>query len=139
VYGPGQRPDMAFSRLIDAASHHRAFMVFGDGEQTRDFTFVDDVVDALRAAARSSWTGVANVGGGSRTSINEVVRIVGELLGPVDVVHVPSQRGDARHTAADSTLAHRQFGYWPKVGLVEGLRLMAAAEPASPSQSVRVG
>ncbi len=137
VYGPRQRPDMAFSRLITASLHQRPFTVFGDGEQTRDFTFVEDVVAALRASARSSWTGVANVGGGSRTSMNEVVQIVSGLLGRVDVVYRPTQRGDVRHTAADCTLARRRFGYRPTVRLGEGLALMVEAERTA--RSVGVG
>lgn len=133
VYGPRQRPDMAFSRLITAASEARPFTVYGDGTQTRDFTFVGDVVDALLAAARCSWSGVANIGGGSRTSMNEVVRMVSELVGPVDVVHVPPQRGDVRHTAADITVARQAFGYRPRVGLADGLaRMVGAGRPARP-------
>jgi nucleoside-diphosphate-sugar epimerase len=128
VYGPRQRPDMAFSRLIAAAFDGRPFTLYGDGEQTRDFTFVGDVVDAMVSAARSSWTGVANVGGGARTSMNEVVRLVSERAGPVDVIHVPPQRGDARHTAADTTVARRAFGYRPRVRLAEGLARMVGAE-----------
>jgi nucleoside-diphosphate-sugar epimerase len=137
VYGPRQRPDMAFSKLITASLDQRPFAVFGDGEQTRDFTFVADVVAALRAAAASSWTGVANVGGGSRTSMNEVVQIVSGLLGGVDVVYRPIQRGDVRHTAADCTLARRRLGYRPTVGLGEGLALMVEAERTA--RSVGVG
>lgn len=128
VYGPRQRPDMAFSRLISAALSSRQFTVYGDGEQTRDFTFVSDIVDALLAAARCSWTGVANVGGGARTSMTDAVRIVSELAGPVDVVHAPPRRGDVRHTAADVTVAGKAFGYRPRVRLVEGLARMVEAE-----------
>jgi nucleoside-diphosphate-sugar epimerase len=95
------------------------------------------VVAALRAAAWSSWTGVANIGGGTRTSMNEVVRIVSGLLGAVDVIHRPPQRGDVRHTAADCTLARRRIGYQPTVGLGEGLALMVEAERTA--RSVGVG
>lgn len=128
VYGPRQRPDMAFSQLISAAIRGETFPVFGDGEQTRDFTFVGDVVDAFLAAARSSWTGVANVGGGVRTSVNEVVRIASKLVGPVNVAYLPPQRGDVRHTAADTTVARQAFGYRPRVRLADGLELMVEAE-----------
>ena len=81
VYGPGQRPDMAFSRLIGAALRGDCFPLYGDGRQTRDFTYVGDVTSAMRAAALSGWTGVANIGGGSRTSLVEVIRIVASLAG----------------------------------------------------------
>ena len=70
VYGPGQRPDMAFSRLVGAALTGERFQLFGDGRQTRDFTYVGDVVRAMRDAAVSPWTGVANVGGG-RPNVDE--------------------------------------------------------------------
>jgi len=131
VYGPGQRPDMAFSRLIGAALRGKPFPLFGDGRQTRDFTYVDDVVEALCAAALSDWTGVANIGGGSRTSLTEVIRIVGPLVGrAVETVRLPAQPGDVRDTAADTERARHAFGYVPAVPLVKGLARMVEAETA---------
>lgn len=130
AYGPRQRPDMAFSRLVDAAVRGRTFLLYGDGEQTRDFTYVGDVVVAMRQAALSPWTGVANIGGGSRISMNEVIDIVQQIAGPVDVVRLPSQRGDVRDTAADISTASSAFGYVPMTTVEEGLRLMV--EAASP-------
>lgn len=131
VYGPGQRPDMAFSRLIGAALRGKPFPLFGDGRQTRDFTYVDDVVEALCAAALSAWTGVANIGGGSRTSLTEVIRIVGPLVGrAVETVRLPAQPGDVRDTAADTARARDAFGYVPAVPLVKGLARMVEAETA---------
>jgi nucleoside-diphosphate-sugar epimerase len=124
VYGPRQRPDMAFSRLVDAAIAGEPFLLYGDGEQSRDFTYVDDVVTAVHLAALSPWTGVANIGGGSRTTMNEVISLVSELARPVEVVRLPSQRGDVRHTAADTTVAREGFGYLPTVSLREGLARM---------------
>jgi len=134
VYGPGQRPDMAFSRLIGAALRGIPFTLFGDGHQTRDFTYVGDVVEALRAAALSSWAGVANIGGGSRTSMAEVIRLVEPLVGSaVQIDRLPAQPGDVRDTAADTALAWRAFGYTPKVSLAEGLARMVEAEmPRAP-------
>jgi nucleoside-diphosphate-sugar epimerase len=130
VYGPRQRPDMAFSRLVDAAVRERTFLLYGDGEQTRDFTFVDDVVAAMRQAALSTWTGVANVGGGSRISMNEVIELVKQIAGRVDVVRLPSQRGDVRDTAADISTAKSAFGYVPQTSVEEGLkRMISAAQP----------
>lgn len=129
VYGPGQRPDMAFSQLIGNALRKTPFLLFGDGRQTRDFTFVGDVVEAMSAAALSSWTGVANIGGGSRTSMSEVIRTVGSLLGhDVDTVRMPAQPGDVRDTAADTTVARRGFGYAPTVPLTMGLARMIESE-----------
>ncbi|HSV40498.1 MAG TPA: NAD-dependent epimerase/dehydratase family protein [Nocardioidaceae bacterium] len=124
VYGPRQRPDMAFSRLVDAAISGEPFLLYGDGEQSRDFTYVGDVVAAFRSAALTPWTGVANIGGGSRTTMNEIVSTVSELARPVDVMRLPVQRGDVRHTAADTTVAREAFGYQPTVTLREGLAKM---------------
>jgi nucleoside-diphosphate-sugar epimerase len=124
VYGPRQRPDMAFSRLVDAALAGSVFELYGTGEQTRDFTFVEDVVRGFRAAAESDFTGVANIGGGSRTSMNEVLDIVTDLAGSPDVVRRPVQRGDVRDTAADTRVALEGFGYVPRVALRDGLRRM---------------
>ena len=127
VYGPRQRPDMAFARLVDAAVHGAEFEVYGDGEQTRDFTFVSDVVGAFRACATAGWTGVANIGGGSRTSLNEAIAIVDRLAGPVSVRRVNAGRGDVRHTAADTTRARDGFAYRPTVAPDEGLARMVDA------------
>ena len=131
VYGPRQRPDMAFSRLVSAALDGDPFLLYGDGEQSRDFTYVDDVVTAMRAAALAPWTGVANIGGGSRTTMNQVIATVGALARPVDVVRLPVQRGDVRHTAADTSAARAAFGYKPAVTLEEGLRRMVEAAEAT--------
>lgn len=127
VYGPRQRPDMAFSRLVAAGLRGETFELYGDGEQTRDFTFIGDVVRAFRASAISGWSGVANIGGGARTSLNEAIRIVSSLVGEVNVRRRDSGRGDVRHTGADVTLAHEAFGWTPTVALADGLRLMVEA------------
>jgi nucleoside-diphosphate-sugar epimerase len=126
VYGPRQRPDMAFSRLVRAALAGEEFEVYGDGEQTRDFTFVADVVQAMRDAAASDWCGVANIGGGSRTSLNAVLDIVRDLCGELRVVRRPQATGDVRHTAADTSVAAAAFGYRPRTSLPEGLAAMVA-------------
>jgi nucleoside-diphosphate-sugar epimerase len=138
VYGPRQRPDMAFSKLVRAGVSGGLFELYGDGGQTRDFTYVADVVGAMRDAAVSDFTGVANIGGGSRTSMNEVLDIVTEVAGPPVVRRLPSQRGDVRDTAADTRTAFEGFGYVPRVGLRQGLAAMAdaarrAAVPGSPA------
>ncbi|MEU1852535.1 NAD-dependent epimerase/dehydratase family protein [Streptomyces sp. NPDC019990] len=127
VYGPGQRPDMAFSRLVAAAFSGRPFPLYGGGGQSRDFTYVADVVTAMRDAALSSWSGVANVGGGCEVTMNEAVALLRLLGAPVRVVRVPSRPGDARRTAADITRAHEAFGYRPSTGLRDGLAAMVTA------------
>jgi len=83
----------------------------------------------MRLAALSPWTGVANIGGGSRTTMNQVIDTVSALARPVDVVRLPVQRGDVRHTAADTSIARDAFGYVPSVGLEEGLAQMV--DPAA--------
>lgn len=128
VYGPGQRPDMAFSRLVGAAVRGEPFELFGDGLQTRDFTFVGDVVRAMVDAAASGWCGVANIGGGARTSMREVLDVVTGLCGPLDLVHRPTARGDVRDTAADTTVAQAAFGYRARTKLADGLAQMVAHE-----------
>ncbi|MER6244625.1 NAD-dependent epimerase/dehydratase family protein [Streptomyces griseorubiginosus] len=128
VYGPGQRPDMAFARLVAAARADRPFPLYGDGGQSRDFTYVQDVVAAMRAAALSSWSGVANLGGGSEVTMRQVIDLLGDLNAPVRVVPGPARPGDARRTAADITLAHDAFAYRPATGLRAGLAAMLRAE-----------
>lgn len=127
VYGPRQRPDMAFSRLVSAAMSGENFLLYGDGQQSRDFTYVGDVVAAMRQAALSPWTGVANIGGGSRTTMNEVIDTISALAGRLEVVRLPKQLGDVRHTAADTTVAREAFGFNPQVPLAEGLAHMVEA------------
>ncbi|MCL6738331.1 NAD-dependent epimerase/dehydratase family protein [Streptomyces neyagawaensis] len=131
VYGPRQRPDMAFSRLVAAACEHRPFPLYGDGGQSRDFTYVGDVVTALRGAALSSWTGVANLGGGSEVTMNQVITLLGKLTEPVNVVSGPARPGDARRTRADITVARDAFGYRPGTDIRTGLATMVRAEQAS--------
>ncbi len=126
VYGPRQRPDMAFARLIRAALSGTEFELFGDGGQTRDFTFVDDVVNAMQGAAKSPWCGIANIGGGSRTSLNNVIEIVEGLCDNVAVHRGRRVPGDIRHTAADTSVATANFGYRPRTSLPEGLAAMVA-------------
>ena len=127
VYGPRQRPDMAFTRLVEAALSGDPFLLYGDGTQSRDFTYVRDVVTAMRQAALSPWAGVANIGGGSRTTMLEVIEKVQALAGPIHLVRLPSQRGDVKHTAADTTVARKGFGYHPRTTLDQGLAQMVDA------------
>jgi UDP-glucose 4-epimerase len=124
VYGPGQRPDMAFHRFIRAALTDGVIEVFGDGEQTRDVTFVDDAVDATVAAAHGAGApGPVNVGGGSQVALNEVLDAIERITGRAfRIERREAAPGDVRHTSADLTRARRLLGYEPKVDLEEGLR-----------------
>ena len=123
VYGPRQRPDMAFNRFLRAALQGDSISVFGDGGQTRDFTFVADAVAATVAAGERGVPGRAyNIGGGSRVSLNEVLDIVERVTGKVlQINHEPAQKGDMRDTYADTSLAKADLGFRPTVSLVDGL------------------
>jgi nucleoside-diphosphate-sugar epimerase len=123
VYGPRQRPDMAFHKFLRATLLDQPITMYGDGEQTRDFTFVHDAVAAnVAAAARGVPGRVYNVGGGSRVSISHVLDMIGRVSGRQPRVTVdPAQKGDMRHTFADTSLARADLGFVPKVGLEEGL------------------
>jgi nucleoside-diphosphate-sugar epimerase len=123
VYGPRQRPDMAFHRFLKAARDGDTLRVFGDGRQTRDFTYVDDIVAATRAAADSGRPGcVYNVGGGERVSVNDVLDLVEQVTGrKPQVVREEAQKGDVRDTSADTSAARRDLGFRSTVTLREGL------------------
>jgi len=123
VYGPRQRPDMGFHRFIRAAINGEPITLYGDGEQTRDFTFVTDAVAATAAAGNQGKPGRAyNIGGGSRVSINQVLNMIGRMCGrPLDVRREPAQKGDMRDTFADTGLAKADLGFAPTVSLEEGI------------------
>ncbi len=124
VYGPRQRPDMAFHRFIRAAIRNEEIALYGDGEQTRDFTFVSDAVAATLAAAERGVPGRAyNIGGGSRVSMNEVIRIVERVAGhTLKVRREDKQKGDMRDTFADTTRARHDLGFEPKTRLDDGIQ-----------------
>jgi nucleoside-diphosphate-sugar epimerase len=123
VYGPRQRPDMGFHKFLRAALRAEPISLYGDGEQTRDFTFVADVVEASLAAAERGVSGrVYNIGGGSRVSVNDVLEMIGRVSGRAPIVdRQPDQKGDMRHTYADTTRARADLGFAPAVGLEQGL------------------
>ena len=123
VYGPRQRPDMAFHRFLRAARDGEPIHVFGDGRQTRDFTFVSDIVAATRAAADSGRPGsVYNVGGGERVVLNDVLGQIEDVTGRrLTVVRDEVQKGDMRDTFADTTAAGRDLGFRSTVPLAQGL------------------
>jgi len=119
VYGPRQRPDMGFYKFLRAALREEPINLYGDGEQTRDFTYVQDAAGVTIAAATKSVPGrVYNIGGGSRVSMNHVLEIIGRVSGrKLSVTREEAQKGDMRHTYADTTLARRDLGFAPRVGL----------------------
>jgi UDP-glucuronate 4-epimerase len=127
VYGPRQRPDMAFTRFLSNALDSRPVTVYGDGRQVRDFTYVDDAVTGTLAAARHGRPGaVYNIGGGSRTSVREVLDHISALLGrDVAVEHEPGVKGDVRATCAHAELAVRELRFRPQAQLIDGLSAQA--------------
>ncbi|MBD2363428.1 MULTISPECIES: NAD-dependent epimerase/dehydratase family protein [unclassified Anabaena] len=124
VYGPRQRPDMAFHKFFKAVLQDEAIPIYGDGQQTRDFTFVKDAVAANLAAATvpQAVGEIFNIGGGSRVVLAEVLNTMAEIVGkPIKRNHIEKAMGDARHTAADVSKARQILGYQPQVSLKEGL------------------
>jgi nucleoside-diphosphate-sugar epimerase len=123
VYGPRQRPDMAFSRFMKALAAGDEIEVFGDGEQTREFTYVSDAVDGTIKASNADVVGkVFNLGGGSRVTVNQVLATLEEISGiKVRRQNLPAAPGDPRHTGASINLARERLGWEPRVSLREGL------------------
>jgi UDP-glucuronate 4-epimerase len=125
VFGPRQRPDMGFHRFIEAIRAHRPVTLFGDGAQSRDFTFVDDIVSGIVAAGTVAEAagGTFNLGGGSPATILEVFHLLETISGEtVQVEKQPPALGDPRTTWADTSRARTRLHYVPAVSLAEGLR-----------------
>ena len=148
VYGPRQRPDMAFSRVFDCIANDRPFRVHGNGRQSRDFTYVGDVDDATIAAmAMGTPGGVYNLGGGSEISLLDSLTLCEQVAGrTLQVAHVAAATGDARRTVADYGKAATELGWSPRTTLEEGLRAQAGEalgldpidEPARPAQPLEL-
>jgi UDP-glucuronate 4-epimerase len=128
VYGPGQRPDMAFHRFILAALAGRPITVYGDGEQRRDVTHVSDAVSAtIKAITAPAVDAVVNVGGGHPVTVNRALELIAQVTGRrLDVTYAPARAGDARHTGADGTRAEALLDWRPEVDLATGLAGQAA-------------
>ena len=123
VYGPRQRPDMAFSRFMKALTAGKDIEVFGDGEQTREFTYVSDAVEGTIKASTADVVGqVFNLGGGSRATVNQVLATLEEISGiKVKRQNLPAAPGDPRHTGASINLARERLGWEPRISIREGL------------------
>lgn len=129
VYGPRQRPDMAIHRLVEAAIRHRSFELYGSGEQIRDFTFVDDVINAnlLAAEADAAPGTVCNVAGGGSTTMNRLIELVSERAGSFPVVRrSPAKAGDVARTGGAVDLAQELLGWKPTTSLQDGLASQVA-------------
>ena len=124
VYGPGQRPDMAFHKFFQAIGEGREIPIFGDGRQTRDFTYIDDIVEATVAAMTLGRPGETyNVGGGHRETLNDLFPMMEEITGKkIRIAWVEKQKGDMADTFADIHKARRELGYSPRTPLEQGLR-----------------
>ena len=123
VYGPRQRPDMAFFRFIEALVSNEEIEIFGDGEQTREFTFVSDAIDGTLKAASADVAGqIINLGGGSRVSVNKVLDTLEDVSqATARRLYRPAAPGDLRHTGASINVARERLGWEPRVSLREGL------------------
>jgi nucleoside-diphosphate-sugar epimerase len=140
AYGPRQRPEMAFASFIQAVLSGKPVRVLGDGQQSREFTFVSDLVAATIAAAESGTEPVYNVSGGTSATLLEAIAEIEALTGRSALISFsPSARGDAYRTSADLTAAKRDLGYSPLVSLRQGLALQVRAamrEPAEAAEAV---
>ena len=128
VYGPRQRPDMAFWKIIDGLLKDRPVDVYGNGTQSRDFTFVDDVIRAnLLAAEADDPSEVYNIGGGGRVTLNEAIATLEEITGHTFLRNsVDRQRGDVMDTWSNGTLAAEEIGFRAETTLREGLEKMVS-------------
>jgi nucleoside-diphosphate-sugar epimerase len=123
IYGPRQRPDMAYHLFIEAMLDRRPITVFGDGEQTRSNTYIDDAVaGTILALERGAVGGIYNIGGGRTISLNDAIALIGEHVGTEPIIErQPARPGDQRHTSADVSRARDALGYAPTVEPRDGL------------------
>jgi len=126
VYGPRQRPDMFFRRVCEALLAGSSFEIYGTGEQSRSFTYVDDAIGATVAAMERAPTGaIYNVGGGDEASMLEAIALFEQISGrELDVRHVGVSQGDVSRTKADVTRIHAALGWEPRTALGDGLETM---------------
>lgn len=124
VYGPRMRPDLAISIFVQNALSNKPITIFGDGNFTRDFTYVNDVVDANLRAMKRGDGDMFNIGSGNRISVIEIAnKIISFTRSKSKIVFSGTRQGDAKHTWADISKARKTLGWTPKVGLNEGLRM----------------
>ena len=123
VYGPRQRPDMAIHLFVKAILENELIKIYGDGNQTRDFTYISDVVDAnLRAAFSNAKGEIFNVGGGNRITVNDLIRVIENTIGiKANLDYIEKQKGDVKDTLAKSVKI-RELGWEPKIGIQEGIK-----------------
>jgi len=124
VYGPRQRPDMAINKFVTAIMEEKPIILFGDGSQTRDFTYVSDIIEAnLCAVVKETREPVFNVGGGSRITVNELIKELEKNCGkPAQITYVEPQKGDVQDTLADIQKAKNVMGWKPRISIREGVK-----------------
>ena len=125
VYGPRMRPDLAISIFTGKMLNNEPITIFGDGNQTRDFTYIEDIIKAnMKLLDTNKADGkVINIGSGNRINVKDLARNLKEIIGSSsEIIYAEAQRGDAKHTLADVGLAKELVGYRPVVGIEEGLK-----------------
>ncbi|MGZ4399466.1 MAG: NAD-dependent epimerase/dehydratase family protein [Gaiellaceae bacterium] len=136
VYGPRQRPDMAFARIVEALASEEPFELYGDGRQSRSFTYVGDVVEATLLAADAPAGLIYNVGGGEEATLREAIAVLERISGRrLDLRHGPPASGDMRRTRADTSRIGEALGWQPRTSLEQGLEAhwrWACARVAAP-------
>jgi len=124
VYGPGQRPDEAIHKFAKLATNQKPITIYGDGTQTRDFTYVSDIVDGTILAMQKGNSGIYNLGSGERISINEMITLLEQAIGrKITPVYIEKQAGDVNQTWANIQKARRELGYKPRVKIAEGIKM----------------
>lgn len=130
VYGPRQRPDLAIAKFTRAIRDENAIDQYGDGSTARDYTFIDDIIQGILAAAayteKSSFE-IFNLGGSATTTLAELIALIEEAVGRKAIIrHLPDQPGDVPRTYADVSKAHRLLTYEPLTPIAEGVKKYAA-------------
>ncbi|MBD3278536.1 MAG: NAD-dependent epimerase/dehydratase family protein [Candidatus Aegiribacteria sp.] len=122
VYGPRQRPDMAFHKFIKAAINEQPITIYGSGEQTRDFTYVSDITDGLIKASSQTNGSIYNLGGGARVSVNQTLKIIGDVIGQdLNIQYDEKKYGDVKDTWASNEKAMNEIYWKPSIDLHDGL------------------
>ncbi len=124
VYGPGQRPDMAFHRFLKAIGDEKEIKVYGDGQQTRDFTYIDDIIRANVSSLTNGRPGETyNIGGGTQIKLADIIPILEKICRKtIRIKFQEGQKGDVRHTFADIRKAKKDLNYNPQISLEDGLK-----------------
>lgn len=124
VYGPRQRPDMAIHKFFSNIMNKKEITIFGDGEQTRDFTFVSDIVDGTIKAMETNSTGIFNLGSSQRIKLNDLLEVIKDCIGnKLKLKYIETQKGDVPDTWSNIDKARKAFGYDPKVKVKEGIKI----------------